>query len=377
MNKVIIPRENVSDNEYKIVTIYKGNNDLVNKNDIIGEIESSKALIELLAEESGYFFSDRKEGEMIAVGEVFALISAEPIGKLEKISTFDSVSNDTPLEEGSVITQKAGKLIESHGISIVELKKSLNNPDIISERDVLKFLDTKLVEWETPDLTAAYTNFSTRKVKRVAIIGGGTGAIQVIDLMLSIGEYLPFCIFDDTPYKLHKKILGVPVISRIDPEIIERYFKDAFFDQVIIAISTSIPFREKVFKALKARNIPFANLVHNSVYLGVNVQLGEGNIILPQCHIGPCAAIGDNNFITAKASIEHNNIVGDHCTFGPGVMTSGNVTIGNKVKFGAGIFVEPNIKIGDNSIISSGSIITKHVEASTTVINNKSLNFKK
>ena len=368
MHKVIIPRENVSDNAYKIISIQRKNNDWVNKNDMIAEIESSKAIVEVYAEEAGYFFSDRKEGEMIEVGEVIAFLQPEKFEDLKKLTTF-SKEKAVAAESGITISKKAQDLIKSNNIVIDDLLATAANKEVISERDVLKFLDAKLVEDDGADLAARYLAYSQRKLKRIAIVGAGTSAIQIIDLMLSSEESYPTCIFDDTPHKLQKKLLGVPVIGKIAFDEIEKFFKESLFDEVIIGIPTSISFRSKVFDELKKRKVPIANLVHKSVYVGLHVQFGEGNVILPHSHIGSCTKIGNNNFITAKCSIEHNNVVGDHCTFGPGVMFSGNVTVGSKVKFGTGIFVEPNIRIGDNAIISSGSIITKNIEANTTVLN--------
>jgi sugar O-acyltransferase (sialic acid O-acetyltransferase NeuD family) len=375
MYKLVIPRENVSDNEYKIISILKKRNEFVNKNDIIGEIESSKALIELHAEEAGYFFSDRKEGEMIGVGEFFAFINPSEFDEKSNITTYAGEKKET-MVSGVTITRKAEELIRTHKIQINELLDRDADKNIISERDVLKFLDIKLVEEDAEDLGERYKAFPSRNLKRIAIIGAGTSAIQIIDLILSMDEYLPACIFDDTAYKVQKKLLSVPIIGRIDFDQIGQFYKDSFFDQIIIGIPTSIPFRSHVYDELKKRKIPLANLVHKSVYIGLNVDLGEGNIILPQTHIGSCTKIGNNNYITAKCSIEHNNILGDHCTFGPGVMFSGNITVGNKVRFGTGIFIEPNVHIGDNVIVSSGSIITKDIEADTTVINSSNLKFR-
>ncbi len=376
MNKVIIPKENVSDNEYKIVSIAKNYNDFVKSGELIGEIESSKAIIELFAEHAGYFYSDLKAGDIIGVGEVFGVLNDIEFIERPLIRVLAEPSENLTVGN-AIITKKAQELILKYNVPIDELVNLMGDKEIISERDILKHLDGNFVELEGVELAAKYSSFTSKKLKRIAIIGAGASAIQTIDLMLSIGEYVPACIFDDTPYKIQKKLLGVPILDRIDFESIAKYYEDSYFDQVIVAIPSSIPFRAKVYEGLKDRRLPFANLIHESVYLGLNVEIGDGNIILPHCHIGSCTRIGNNNFITSMSSIEHNNEVGDHCTFGPGVMLSGTVTVGNRVKFGTGIFVEPYVKIGDNAVISSGCILTKNVEESTTVINNRNLVYRK
>jgi acyl-[acyl carrier protein]--UDP-N-acetylglucosamine O-acyltransferase len=162
-----------------------------------------------------------------------------------------------------------------------------------------------------------------------------------------------------------------------DYDIIKKDFENNLFDFAVIAVSTSISFRKKIFTDLTNIGIPFGNLIHPTAYIGFDCIIGTGNIILPFVSVGPCTEIGNNNFISAHSNIEHHNCLGSHCTFGPGVMMSGTVTIEDQVKFGTGVFVEPRLSIGHNSIISSCSIITKTVPSNTIVFSKQNeLSFK-
>ena len=134
-----------------------------------------------------------------------------------------------------------------------------------------------------------------------------------------------------------------------------------------ISVSTSIPFRERIFTAWQARGIPFANVIHPSAVVGMNVALGEGNVVMAFCHFGACATVGDNNFLSAYCSIEHHCVLGSHCSFGPAVVTSSRVQIGDGVRFGTGIAIEPGVAIGAGSIIASGLAITQNIPAQSLV----------
>jgi acetyltransferase-like isoleucine patch superfamily enzyme len=154
---------------------------------------------------------------------------------------------------------------------------------------------------------------------------------------------------------------GVPVTGGIDMDRIAEMYEHDEFDAAVISISTIIKLRAELFEKLKARGIPVANIIHPSVVKGMNVKMGEGNVIMAFTHLGACASLGDNNFISAYCSIEHHNEMGNHCSFGPGVVTSSRVVFGDQVRCGTGIFIEPKINIGAKAVIGSGCIIWQNV----------------
>jgi UDP-3-O-[3-hydroxymyristoyl] glucosamine N-acyltransferase len=133
------------------------------------------------------------------------------------------------------------------------------------------------------------------------------------------------------------------------------------FDAAVISISTNIGVRTRIFEQWKSRGIAFANVIHPSSVIGMNVAWGEGNVVMALCHFGACAKVGDNNFLSAFCSIEHHCVLGSHCSFGPSVVTSSRVQIGDRVRFGTGIAMEPGIRIGADSTIASGLAITQHI----------------
>ena len=96
MNKnifqVIIEKEGVSDDFYKVVSINCKDGSFVEKGQLILCIETSKASIDIASPIDGYIFYDIQENDEVTVGQVIAIISeSETFDK----SWFTSSNNDT------------------------------------------------------------------------------------------------------------------------------------------------------------------------------------------------------------------------------------------------------------------------------------------
>jgi len=201
--------------------------------------------------------------------------------------------------------------------------------------------------------------------QRLLIIGGGLGAVQVLDSLTRIEYQRATAIVDDNPELSGKMEMGVPIMG--GQEKIETLFQEKVFDAGVVSVSTSIDFRQRMFQKLTQLGIPIANVVDPTARVQRNALLGLGNVILAYCHIGACTIVGNGCFFSPYVDIEHHCRVGDFCTFGPGVMTSSLVNIGRCVRFGTGIFIEPKINIGANSLIGSGAIITRNIPENSIV----------
>jgi acetyltransferase-like isoleucine patch superfamily enzyme len=353
---------NVSDHEYLLVELLVENSSAVNKGDILFALESSKSVIEIESEYSGYFYINKNIGENISVGEVLYIISENPLDNkiLDLIFDEDKPKEilNSNIQSLKTITLKASKLIEKHNLDV-----NIFEEEVITEKLVLNYVNKNL--GIVSNLDNGISNYN--KIKKIAFIGAGQGLIQALDIVYSLGNLIPAAIYDDTDDKQGSIIFNIPIVGKVNLSQIVNDYKFKKFDLIIITVSTSIDFRSRVFEQLSEHGVEFANLIHPSSNVGFNTTLGVGNIILAQASVGACTVIGNNNFISAHCNIEHHNTLGNNCTFGPGVMTSGNVHIKNSIKFGTGIFVEPKVIIESYSIISSGSIITRNISENSIV----------
>src|SRR5687767_13634417 len=292
----------------------------VNKGEILCIVETTKSIFEIESPSSGYFFPLHSVGEAVEVGVTIGAITDvqvtqdEVIRLLEKEEQTQEDAVLIPASDESTLTLKAQLLAKRLGIDPTELAQDGKK---ITEEDVRKYAENRntSLHSDRPQMDTVRDRYPEGKIQRILIIGGGDGAVQLLDVLAKTPEQQAVAILDDNPELRGKKVNGVPVTGGIDMDRIVELYERGEFDAAVISISTIIKLRAEIFEKLKGRGIPFANIIHPSVVKGFNVKMGEGNVIMAFTHLGACASLGDNNFISAYCSIEHHNEMGNHCSF--------------------------------------------------------------
>jgi len=380
MNKYFIDQINVSDNEYKILYL-KDKTNIIIKGDLIFTYESSKASFDVLSEEAGYIYfnPEIKVDLEYKVGTLVALTSQVPItlGEIENYFHSDIiVNNNTSVSEYQNITKKAQILIDKYNIDPSLFKDEI----VITEEFIQNLITQKRFINDFQDISFYYTNKSKNtffnKPKKLAIVGAGKAALQLLDAVISSNTYIPVVIYDDNKSLNNEFLLDIKINSNLNPLNIVEDYNNGIFDEIIISFSGDIQNREKIFNELMLLNIPFANVIHKSAIISNYTTLGVGNLIFANTRIGPFSIIGNNNVISSYCNIEHHNSIGSNNTFGPNVVFSGSCTVGDQNRFGTGIFIEPNVTIGSNCIISSGLIIVTNVPNKKLLRNTNKIEFK-
>lgn len=361
------PLLNVNEDSATITLWSKPDGSLVKKGEVIAALETTKATFDLESEHTGYLHIFVTQGEQVMVGECIGAICDAADEAPQR-----PVAAPVPAE-GEVgprrFTKKAEITARKANLDLEKVRLEVPGAGPITESDVRAYLERRGGPLGGAEIggvidTVDDVYVATRQ-QRLLIIGGGLGAVQLLDSLSRIESQRATAIVDDNPALHGKKVMGVPIAG--GREAIETLFKQKVFDAGVVSVSTSIDFREQMFQKLAQLGIPMANVVDPTARVQRNAVLGEGNVVLPYCHIGSCAIVGNGNFLSAYVDIEHHCIVGDFCTFGPGVMMSSLVKIGRRVKFGTGIFIEPRISIGSNSIVSSGAVLTRDVPENSIV----------
>jgi sugar O-acyltransferase (sialic acid O-acetyltransferase NeuD family) len=408
MERTIIRLPQVSANETGALLLewFKQAGEEVRAGEIVCAVETTKSVFDVEAESAGILFPLVAGGETAEVGQPIAVLSSSRADDAQGVRAWlqelergaqGAAGTSSPggthgaapgpvagTEAGTEAggppaaksaTLKAELLARRHAVDLAGIPAS---GERITEADVRAYLDAaaaaSMPGGATPEEApagcetrpasahpaaphAASSDAPPAAVQRLLILGGGDGAVQVLDAAFANGVQCGAGILDDNPALQGKRILGVPVLGPISAAFAEDLYRRKEFDAAIISISTIIPLRRRLFEEFGALGIPFANVIHPAAFVGSAVELGRGNVILAFCHVGACAAVGDNNFLSAYVSIEHHGRLGNHCSFGPAVVTSSRVEIGDGSRFGTGIFIEPKIRIGAASVIGSGSIL--------------------
>ena len=358
---------NVNDTKVVISDIQKKNLEYIEEGEMLYCVETSKATEDYHVDFSGYVVLFVEDLDEVAVGQSAGMIFKNLEDAKAKLEEIQGKKFEEKKLSSVNASKKAIAYAKEKGVDITKIKKK----GIIKTEDIDNYLK------ETQPVTTKKENKATKpaaveysfdsSIKRVAVIGGGRGTMQVLDLIFHLDGYRAIRIYEKDKSKDGSCIYDVPVVYEDSVDRIINDYKNGEFDYVVNGIGGSTQLRKQYYETLTGAGLKYCNLIHPSVIIGQGVKIGAGNIILPMCHIGPEAQIGNDCFLTAKTSIEHHNVIGSHCTFGPGVMFSGSVEIGDCVKFAAGIYVEPLVKVGNNCLIASGVILNKHVPDNTIV----------
>ena len=356
------PQVSVNDEDVLVREWSKADGAQVRVGDLVGYLETSKATFDLEAEADGYFRPAVPAGTRVRVGGIVFVLTDTAAESIESLLAEERAAQPAKKEESSEVrrwTKKAELLAAKYGVNIADVPAV----GVVREADVEQFVLTRVPAAQVKDLIDDV--YKTNRAERVLIVGGGRGAVQVLDVLWRAGRQRPVAIVDDSPEMIGKQIMGLKVIGTLAevPDLL----KEGVFDAAVISFSNALEARAKAFEKLSAAGVRFTNAIDPSVQVHMNVSIGTGNVVIANSRLGACAMVGNNNFLSAYTNLEHHNVLGSHCTFGPGVMTSSRVMIGDKIRLGTGVFIEPGVKIGSESIIASGSIITADVPTKSIV----------
>lgn len=188
--------------------------------------------------------------------------------------------------------------------------------------------------------------------KKLVIIGASGHGKVIADIALKTGyEVIGFLDDNDTL----QENCGFPVLGKTK-DIVK--YKDQC--EFVIAIGNN-SIRENVAEKY---NVQWATLIHPAAVLGINVQVGEGTVVMANAVINPCASIGKHCIINTGAIIEHDNTLEDYVHISPNATLAGTVCVGRKTHIGVGACVKNNVIIAENVVIGAGAVVVKDIEES-------------
>ena len=194
---------------------------------------------------------------------------------------------------------------------------------------------------------------------KVYIIGAG-GHGQVVADALIKGDVLPAGFLDDDKELWDKKVLGIPVVGNV---LSAKKLEGKF----VIAIGDNAT-RKKISEILNFPDDRYFTVVHPSVALGKNVEIGVGSMIIGGVVINTQTKIGKHTIINTSSSIDHHNAIGDFVHIAPGTHTGGNVKVEEGAFLGIGTSVIPEKTIGKWSVIGAGAVIISDIPEFSVVV---------
>lgn len=190
----------------------------------------------------------------------------------------------------------------------------------------------------------------------IIIIGTGGHAVSIANVAHGSGMNV-IAFVDDN--KVGTNLLNIPVISS------QQCINEHPTANLGVAIGDNAV-RERVSNEYKTimPNARFPALIHSSAVVGINTEVGEGTVVMPQVNIGPNCKVGEFCILNTSSSIDHDCEMDAFSSVAPRVVTGGNVKIGLGSAVSIGSTIKHGIIIGDDVVIGANSYVNKKVESS-------------
>jgi sugar O-acyltransferase (sialic acid O-acetyltransferase NeuD family) len=122
--------------------------------------------------------------------------------------------------------------------------------------------------------------------------------------------------------------------------------------------------RTRLMERFRGRLI---TLVHRSAFVGADVSIGEGTVIMPGAVVVVGTRIGPGVIINTGATVDHDCRLEEGVHVAPGVHLCGSVQVGAGSLLGVGCVVVPGVSIGRGAFIAAGQVVARDVPAGTRV----------
>ena len=352
MKPVLVPTTDVNSETAVMLAWHADDRSEVKAGEVIAEIETSKAIIDVSAPETGILLHAAREGAEVRLAEPLAYLFADA-DALEVYAEGEQRRRASAAESVPRATEPARRRAEELGIDLA----SISSDALIT----VGMVEAAVAAAATAMIELPQPSPGVTGLPRIALIGAGLGATQVIDILRAAKSGTAVAIADDDPSRWAGEVMDVPVVGGFE-RLVALFEADAF-DAAIITISTSVPARARLREALTSSGIPLANAIDPTARIADGVAFGTGNIVCAFCHFGVGTVVGDNNFLSAYNSYDHHNRLGSDISTGPACATSGLVVLGDRVRLGTGIYVEPHVELGDDVQVASGAVVVASVPA--------------
>jgi acetyltransferase-like isoleucine patch superfamily enzyme len=350
MKPVLVPTTDVNSDTGLLLTWHVADRSHVEAGQIIAEIETSKAIFDVPAPEPGVLLHAAREGAEVHLAEPIARLFTDA-DALMAYAEQEQRRRAEAAKSGPRATEPARRRAEELGVDLA----SIGGESLIT----VGMVETAAVAATTATIDLPDPLSGMTGLPRIALIGAGLGATQVIEILRAAGSGTAVAIADDDASRWAGEVMGVPVVGGF--ERLATLFGKGAFDAAIIAIGTSVSARTRLREALAANGVPLANAIDPTARVAADVTFGTGNIVCAFCHFGVGTVVGDNNFLSAYNSYDHHNRLGSDIATGPACTTSGLVELGDRVRLGTGIHIEPHVELGDDVQVASGSVIVASV----------------
>lgn len=195
-----------------------------------------------------------------------------------------------------------------------------------------------------------WKSFRERNMNKKIIIIGASGHGKVLaDLAIKNGYELQGFLDDGKP---SGENCGFPILGKVEKAL--EYQQECEF---VIAIGNN-DIRKRIAERYLLK---WARLIHPTAVIGMNVEIGEGTVVMANAVVNPGAKVGKHCIINTAAIVEHDNFLGDYVHISPNAALAGTVSLGERTHIGIGAVVRNNLEITSNVVIGAGAVVVKNI----------------
>lgn len=196
--------------------------------------------------------------------------------------------------------------------------------------------------------------------KNIIIVGTGGFAKEITFLLSRIENYQLIGYVDDNSDLYGKTILGYKVLGNTDYLLSLR-------EEYSVVIGVADPKDKKnIYNKLKSNlNLKFPNLIDPSALIGLEVEMGFGNVIMANTTFTSSILLGNFNMINIATTIGHDVEIGNYNSLFPNVNVSGNVKIESKTSIGVGSKIIQGVVVKESSVVGAGSVVIRDIDSKT------------
>ncbi|TFD57536.1 acetyltransferase [Cryobacterium sp. Hh38] len=208
-------------------------------------------------------------------------------------------------------------------------------------------------------------------MSRLVIIGAGGFGREVFAWQRSSPRFLQREKIDSVVYVDDRDDLSglpAPIVGSIEDYI------PSEFDKLICAIG-SPKLRRQVVEKIEARSGVFAQFVHDTAVVGLNVVAGSGLVVCPNVVISSDIVIGVHSHINANCTIGHDVVIEDFVTLSSSCNLTGGVVLEREAFLGTAVTVIPGKRVGAGALVGAGSVVLRNVPPGVTSFGNPSKSY--
>jgi sugar O-acyltransferase (sialic acid O-acetyltransferase NeuD family) len=336
-----------NDDQVKLVRRAVADGERVREGQLLAELETSKAVMEVRATKDGFVFFLSREEDFLRVGQVLAAISSSASFQFEP----ENPPASAPAASTPRLSRSAALLASENDLG----PEHFCGMALVTRADVMARLEGNASPPESPPVNA----------QRIILIGAGGHARVCIDVLrrMSTFEIAGIAASDR---EIGDRVLDVPVIAR-DTELDRLYSRGFRFAVNAIGSISNHPARSRLYSRLKECGFALPNLVHPSAVVEPSARLGEANQILANAVVGSSATIASNCIVNCAAIVCHDSFLHDNVHLAPGAILAGGVIVGPDTLIGMGVKINRNVRVGRRVVIHNGCIVNRDVRDDSVV----------